>query len=273
MRLRSGSEDRPSGRTTALTTPWPAPVLVGALGGSGTRVVTRLLQHAGIFMGSDLNGAGDSEPVMGFYQKWLRRYLECGAILTAVERDTAQADLALALEHHRAGLDGGNQAWGVKVPRNILMLPFWHEMFPKPRFVHVIRSGLDMAYSKDRNQLRMVGDLILNQDELGLPDPLRAIAYWQRVNLLGADYGETKLGSRYLRLRFEDLCARPSQTDDRLRRFVGSFPSPASSAFIKREVVPPASLGRWRQHPHSETDRLREHAKEGLHRFGYDVQT
>lgn len=38
----------------------PGPVVVGALGGSGTRLIARILMESGFFMGSDLNRERDN---------------------------------------------------------------------------------------------------------------------------------------------------------------------------------------------------------------------
>jgi hypothetical protein len=224
-------------------------------------------------MGSELNEAEDSEPVMRFYGVWLRRYLECDGDLPHGEGEAARAMLGQALDQHLEDLDDVTEAWGVKVPRNILMLPFWHQLFPGLSFVHLVRSGLDMAYSKDRNQLRMVGDQILTTEEQAYPEPPRAIAYWQRVNLLAAEYGESRLGPRYLRLRFEDVCARPIWAYEQLRGISGARGTPPSPSVIEKEVDPPGSIGRWRNHPAPEIERLKEVGAMGLRRFGYQSCT
>jgi hypothetical protein len=217
-------------------------------------------------MGSELNEAEDSEPVMRFYGAWLRRYLESGAQLGA-EAEAARADFERALGAHLSGLEGRSGPWGVKVPRSILMLRYWHAAFPGLRFVHVVRDGLDMAYSRDRNQLRMVGDLVLDRAERRLGEIEQAIAYWQRVNLEAADYGQRRLPGRYLLVRFEDLCARPSEAYARVRDLVGG--RRAAPDEIAAEVRAPASIGRWRRRPVQETRSLREVGAAALRRFGY----
>lgn len=246
-----------------------APVLVGALGGSGTRVVARLLRHAGVFMGSELNEAEDSKPVMRFYGVWLRRYLENDGDLAPSEWEAATDMLGQAVGRHLEELDDVTAGWGVKVPRNILMLAFWHRLFPKLSFVHLVRNGLDMAYSKDRNQLRMVGDQVLTIEERRYPEPLRAIAYWQRVNLMAADYGESRLGPRYLRLRFEDVCAHPTWAYEQLSGISGARGVPALPDVVEKEVDPPRSIGRWRTRPSQEIRELEQVGAVGLRRFGY----
>jgi len=244
------------------------PLVVGALGGSGTRVVARLLTLAGVFMGSELNEAEDSEPVMRFYRAWLRRYLECGGRLSAADWDAAIEMLHTAVAEHLRGR-AQNVVWGVKVPRSILVLPLWLRAFPEFCFVHVVRDGRDMAYSADRNQLRMVGDLVLSRRELRLAEAPKAMTYWQRVNSSAADFGETKLGERYLRLRFEDVCEEPRLTHDRLREFANCRAPAASPEVIEGLVTRPATLGRWRQRPREELAHLEKIGAATLRRFGY----
>ncbi|BCW93430.1 MAG: hypothetical protein KatS3mg007_1324 [Thermoanaerobaculum sp.] len=54
-------------------------------------------------------------------------------------------------------------AWGWKEPRSIYLLPFWNELMPSLRFIHVIRDGRDMAFSANQNQLRKHGKCILGE--------------------------------------------------------------------------------------------------------------
>jgi len=50
------------GRTGGpILDPASGPVVVGGLGGSGTRVVAEMLRHLGVYTGADLNRAGDNE--------------------------------------------------------------------------------------------------------------------------------------------------------------------------------------------------------------------
>src|ERR687893_786132 len=50
---------------------WPAdPTIIGASGGSGTRVIARILRRAGAFIGSDLNAVEDSMPLAAFCDLW-----------------------------------------------------------------------------------------------------------------------------------------------------------------------------------------------------------
>jgi len=245
------------------------PVVIGALGGSGTRVVARLARAAGVFMGSRLNWAEDPEPMMEFYDAWLRRYLERDGGFDPAQSIAAKKEFDARLEEHLAGLDDPAAPWGVKVPRSLLMLRFWQQRFPRFKFVHLIRSGLDMVYSDDRWQLHMFGDLILSDEERGYDEHLQAMVYWRRVNAAAADYGERELASRYSRIRFEDLCAQPARVCRELGRFLNT-PDPArlvQSGF--QEITPPPTLGRWQRQPAEEVAELKRLGSAVLERFDY----
>jgi hypothetical protein len=243
-------------------------VVIGAVGGSGTRVFVRVARDGGLFMGSRLNAFEDSEPLIGFYDRWLRRYLAAGRRPPEAERTAMRADLAETLEAHLAGLPAAGGRWGIKVPKTLLMLRFWHETFPDLRFSHVVRSGLDMAYSADGNQLAEVGDLVLPPALHGRPRHVRALAYWAAANGAAADYGEAHMPGRYRRTRFEDLCADPARVIGELFEFWG-VPDRAGLPRAVAEVRPPATIGRWRARPAEETAELAPVGRAALARFGY----
>ena len=149
------------------------------------------------------------------------------------------------------------------------MLGFWQQRFPRFKFVHLIRSGLDMAYSDDRWQLHMVGDLVLTDEERQYEERLQSMAYWRRVNASAADFGERDLAPRYLRIRFEDLCAEPARVCQELGQFLNS-PDPICLAQSGiQQVSPPSTLGRWQNQPAEEVAELKRVGGAVLERFGY----
>lgn len=82
---------------------------------------------------------------------------------------------------------------------------------------------------------------------------------------MAADYGEKHLGGKYLRVRFEDLCADPAPTVLRVFEFFGLQGDAQEVADL--EVSPPVTLGRWRREPSfAEVSKVGARA---LRRFGY----
>jgi len=241
------------------------PLVIGAVGGSGTRVFSRIARHAGVFMGEHVDAQEDSVPLSRFYGEFASEYLAADGRLDPPRTDELSRRLHEGVGEHLDGLVAPDQPWGVKNPRSLLMLPFWHQRFRHMRFLHVVRSGLDMAYSATDNQIRRHGEALLGAG-MSLPAPERAMLWWSRVNILAADYGEAELGPAYLRVRLEDLCQRPQETVGSLFAFIGSRRGTEEAV---GEVATPASLGRWRERPADEIARLISVGGEALRRFGY----
>jgi hypothetical protein len=241
------------------------PLVIGGMGGSGTRVFSRIARHGGLFMGEHVDSQEDSRPLSPFYNDFASSYVAANGELDDDQREHVSERLAECVQQHLEGLPGPDHPWGVKNPRSILMLPFWHERFPSLRFLHVIRNGLDMAYSQTYSQIRRHGKAVLGAD-IDLPRAERVIVWWDRVNAMAADYGESELGQRYMRVRLEDLCSRPKRTIRRMFDFVEveGRVKPAVA-----EVRPPASLERWRRRPEAEVASLVTLGRASLERFGY----
>lgn len=57
-----------------------SPLVIGATGGSGTRVVARICRRAGYDLGKDLNEAEDALPFASFHDRWINHVLRlmCG---------------------------------------------------------------------------------------------------------------------------------------------------------------------------------------------------
>jgi hypothetical protein len=161
--------------------------------------------------------------------------------------------------------------WGWKAPRTILILPFVHELFAGMRAIHLVRDGRDMAYSRNQQQMRRHAPQLLEAEHNAATEPVRSIAFWARVNLAAARYGERELGSNYLRMRYEDICDDPSSAVVELLDFIDS---PASRESMQRVAVekirPSSSIGRWRERDQAELDRLQEIAGEALRKFDYE---
>jgi hypothetical protein len=243
------------------------PCLIGATGGSGTRVFARIVRRGGLFIGTNLNVSEDAVDLGAYSNRWINTFMEWRArpLPPGLEADMRR-DLDAVLVRHLASLAGTPRPWGWKEPRCIYLLPFLHERFPALRFLHVLRDGRDMACSPNQNQLTKHGRTLLRPEEAAWPQPVRSAALWSRLNLLTAD-GERHLSGRYLRVRFEDLCADPVPT---IRQVLEFFDLRGDAAEIARqEVTVPATLGRWRTQDAETLAAIQQVAGEALARFGY----
>ena len=245
---------------------FPGPNVIGATGGSGTRVVARILRTSGVYTGEKLNPYEDAVELGLYSDRWIDRYVAAGGDVSAEQRAEMEADLRSVLADHFATAPPDATAWGWKEPRSIYLLRFWNEAMPDLRFLHFLRDGRDMAFSENQNQLNWHGRAVLGDEFRKAKTPVRSIALWNRVNLAAADYGERVLGSRYLRVRFEDLCAEPGRAVDSIFAFFGLDGDVEAAA---AEVRPPSSLGRWQGRRSKIVDQLTQTAGPALERFGY----
>jgi len=252
--------------------PWRAPNLIGGTGGSGTRVFARIAQALGMFIGSDLNGASDALAFRPFLYRWINEYLRYTRAWDAADLNLSdmQKEFDQTLHVHCASLTDPNSPWGWKQPRNLYVLPFLHCRLPRMRLLHVVRDGRDMAYSSNQKHLANHGAALLTEHELQMPEPVQSITLWSRINCMAATFGQSVLGDRYLVVRFEDLCEDPVAVIDRVARYfrISAIESEISR-IAEREVICPASIGRWQSMSLVPGSALVKAGLPGLTRFGY----
>jgi hypothetical protein len=255
--------------TDTPTAPASSPLVIGATGGSGTRVVARIARRAGYELGTNLNSAEDAMEFVPFHNRWINRVIAADERPFSVkETEQMTSDFREALGRHLPRHGEPGQLWGWKAPRSIYFLTFFHRLFPELKFIHVLRDGRDMAFSKNQNQLRQHGRAILGWTErLLAPRAVRSILLWERINLRAAEYGAGTLQGNYLAVRFEDLCNTPRETVQRILAFLGA-PLDAEE-IAAAEVKPPTSLGRWSAEPPRLVQRLERSAARSLAQFGY----
>jgi Sulfotransferase family len=236
------------------------PGVIGATGGSGTRVLARIVQRGGMFIGTDRNRSEDALDFGALSDRWVN------AVAAGERPPELVAELRALVARQARARDAAHRAWGWKEPRSIYLVPLLDKELPGFRFLHLVRDGRDMAYSDNQVQLRKHGDALLGQGA-GMTETLRSISLWNDVNLRAADYGEERLRARYLRLRFEDLCREPEAA---VREIFGFFGLEGDVERIAaEEVAAPETLGRWRLQDASAVGALERRAGAALARFGY----
>ena len=237
-----------------------SPLIIGGVGGSGTRAVCNIVINAGYFMGKNLNKSLDSLDFQPFYNFGIRKYLE-NTDSTEIKTELKQVFLDCVSKHNTYK---NSLNWGVKNPRFILVIPFLHSIFPKMKFIHVIRDGRDMAFSNNQNQTRLYGDLFVK--DLQKENPLYNLRYWSIVNKSAFDYGMSELRENYLLVRFEDILEKPKEMTRKIFKFLGSTAIDYSK--IISEIASPPTIGRWKLHQ-EELSEMSQFEKNILEKFDY----
>jgi len=259
-----------------------APIVIGGGGGSGTRVVAAVLLRLGIHLGNDRNSAEDNllftllfkrprwfaraelrefDRAIATFKRGMLRGCSPGdvPVLLGGARDmllhndeyTVPRRVLWTLRRLRAAFRrprhaGQAPGWGWKEPNSHIYLEHLARRFPRMRYIHVMRHGLDMAYSANQAQLRNWGSLYGIEHDSGGSPAARALQFWIRSNQVAMRKAEQLLGARFLVVRFDDLCDRPRAEIRRLCDFVGVTVNEEELDRLAALPQPPASRGRYR---------------------------
>ena len=224
-----------------------SPLVIGAVGGSGTRVVAAIFREAGVYLGKDLNKPHDNLVFTRLFKhpEW--------------KRDATRNEIAARLElfeQYMTGVGfGANErkrllqimrrnphystskfyrwklprevtqktsTWGWKEPNTQLYLEELANYFPSMRYILVVRNGLDMAFSRNVQQLIHWGDLYgVEKPEDVEKTPCAQLDYWIRVTNDALEKGRRLLGDRFHVLDFEKLWKQPERKVPELLEFAG----------------------------------------------------
>ncbi len=263
-----------SGNTSSLL----PPVAIGGVGGSGTRLIAEILRQLDFYMGVDLNDANDN---LWFTLLFKRAELWSGCgpqeefdqaaqifrtgmtghgslnkdqkamvkRLAAVDRPQHPAKWM----YKRAKTILGSvrplqtfQRWGWKEPNTHIFLDRLNSAFPEMKYIHVMRNGLDMAFSRNQNQLKLWGAYFFNGEEYEIT-PYWSLKYWRLAHRRVEKIAEQMPG-RYLLLSFDAFCTAPHEGLRLLLEFLGLTVDAETEASLISLVRRPNTIGRFKQY-------------------------
>lgn len=136
-----------------------------------------------------------------------------------------------------------------KTPVNSFRIDYLRALFPKSRFLHLLRSGLDVArsiqqrieeggpwYGHDGVKWRLLSDYARRHDLGGLIDKangdarLRGLVEWR----LAVSHVRDRLQDGDLEVRYEDLVDRPQAEVDRILEWIGADRLLAASSLARK---------------------------------------
>jgi hypothetical protein len=181
----------------------------------------------------------------------------------------------------------GKQLSGDKAPFYALHMPFLHSLFPRAKFVHLIRDARDVALSvADWASKRAKGP---RRFELWSEEPIAATAFWWKWYVETAQSSGRDIGAdAYQEIRYETLAAEPENS---LRKVCDFLEVPFDPTMLdfhkgrtrrriwgrrltsKRAWLPPTpSLRDWRTHMSDRDVQLIEAITgERLQELGYEL--
>jgi hypothetical protein len=304
-------------------------VVIGAVGGSGTRLIASMMYALGVNMGTNLNSSFDNNVFVYLFRRVqtlqlsdakFKQYLdimyktfgmEKGIHLTKAESKTIDALSNIGgqqftqkwLKRHAgilkrmithgpdAGLNPESKemfneikkeiqlkrqplagTWGWKAPNSHVMMYRLHQSCPDMKYIMVIRNGLDMAFSDNKNQLELWGPVLFRKEELSQPgwssSPRLSLKYWRIVHERVLMEG-SKMGPQFFLLNYDILCDKPDKTIKELLQYLGCNPDKELVNTLSGLIRKSEGIGRFRKEDLSQFDQDDIDYVESL---GFDVK-
>lgn len=283
------------------------PVVVGGVGGSGTRVIFKLLSELGFYLGQDLNPAGDNLWFTVLFQRprWFetvseqnpkqidknlelfKKLMTTNTALTnreltlffkaahqyyrQITRSLARVTTRMRKVSQRREMDFPNFiGWGWKEPNSFIYLKYLSRFFKNLKFIFVIRHGLDMAFAA-RNQYRFWAHFFGLDQQKGwqnFPLPFKKLEYWRVANTFAIDQGQRWLGNGFWIINFDTLCKKPKEAIDNLVSFLDMDRKKINCSELYNIPKIPGSMNRFKHHDLSIFSRDQW---EAVHQFGFET--
>ena len=267
------------------------PVVIGGMGGSGTRVIAEILKESGVFLGDYTNdmldnyyfnffitGSMEDELEKESSKELNRRFMLLEKAMTnripySQKLSSLPLMIRISIEQIRTHwrvrgfwrrskwsfncvrkmltANRSIKKWGWKSPHTFLYIKHLNQNFPEMRFIQSIRDGFDMAYTKNLHHFGYLKSLGMTKPTD--PNTLPSINFeaWYRLNKKTIETGKHILKDRFLAIKFEDLCFNPESTIIQILDFLDLKNDP-------RKLVPlvtiPKTIGRHKEHIRDFTD-------------------
>lgn len=280
------------------------PIAIGGVGGSGTRLVTEITQKAGFFVGGTLNHALDNLYFTLLFKRpeWFRQLpsnedigvavdLFQRAMTIGLESNISPSEKAyinelaiqLKIPKYRTGANhliaeeiitskapnfDSHVGWGWKEPNTHIFLPQIAKGIEDIRYIHVIRNGLDMAFSKNQQQLLYWGSFMNNGSDIGETSlPSQSLDFWIKANTRAIELGTSLLADKFLVVNYDRLCSNPAVEIPRIIDFLG-VELTAKKAHQMNMMIAPVSVGRYQNH---DTKIFTQSQLDAVKKLGFDI--
>ncbi|MBL4743418.1 MAG: sulfotransferase [Cycloclasticus sp.] len=221
-----------------------SPIILIGRGGSGTRLLSQLLQEVDLFLGNTLNISNDSEEwIDSIYDLVINEKAIKNKTFGNIEIEILRLNALKILT--KKGMDKIN-LWGFKLPEIMLCVPELKMAFPKARFIHITRHPITISFRRTHMTSRLdnpIGQLVLKQaynnlkmnfdDVTNTPDEINNVISWVYQVKQVLDYVNKISDKDYLHIRYEDICQNYKSSLDQLYKYLDLTKKNANNCPIK----------------------------------------
>jgi Sulfotransferase family len=263
----------------------PPPVIVFNKSHSGSRLLAELLDSAGVFLGSHLNGSRDSLDILELVEYLVTRYYPDYSPLWDPQGSPDHELIRLlkrVFDRHLQDISSHpEQRWGWKLCETAYVLPVLDYCFPRAQYIHLIRDGRDVAFCDHKapdsifwrkiyfntERIRTFSGLRLTPQAYRRQSHVFNAIHWVNSVSVGRDYG-AMLRERYFEVRYEDLCRDFYLTAKRILNGIGIEDAEEALRTVQPAVYD-SSLGKYKTYPKRWLDRVVRIEKPLLLSLGY----
>ncbi len=245
------------------------PLIILGRGHSGTRLYTQFCEVLGYRMGSD-----PSRPSYDPHRKAFSNCIKKTA--DAYLQGNRQPKYCInnligSVYKYWKWIGKPVQHWGWKFPETYLIVPLVAEIFPRARYLHVVRDGRDIAFKRhltDRVD-RSLGRWILMQCRaLDDPHPVQAAKSWAFQIKNFESVRSCIPPTRLLDLHFEDMVSRPVESARTIAEFLGVQADETQLRFLA-DHVDPAKQAQYKKEDPAMVARVEAAVQDPLIKYGY----
>ena len=236
---------------------------------SGTSLLARILDRAGIFMGYDLTEDHES----WYFQRINTAWMSAEGWTWDHPGEPTQADMKLFdeisfLRHYvrvsRQPMKPFSflsaNTWGWKDPRNTFTIHQWKKKFPKAKIIHIYRNGMDVAISLYKRNLGM--DFTNKWYSQRLENKLEGLKLWEEYAAKAFGYDQQFPGQVH-HLSFEKLIANDTQTILKLESVVN-----CELTSLVKSMTDSERTARFNSDEHTDLKEFAQHS-EWMHKLNY----
>lgn len=234
-----------------------APVIIGGMEGSGTRVISWLVEDLGVDMQPALFEMS-FKPFDDFCKHRHIKFLK--GVWPDEKREPSFALLRDAVLAHPRAKENPPHRWGMKSPRSLSLFPWLQVALPSAKFIHIMRFPGDVNFGRKKNYVGwfqgMIPDVYTDFEE-------KYFWVWKSLNGRVYDHCKRRIPERYMVIHEEDLFFHQPQVIQRLTDFLET-----EKAFKWNDIrhpKPRKTIGRFER----DGGTIPNFARRELEAFGY----
>ncbi len=249
---------------------------IGGIGGSGTRLVAMLMSTLGFTMGRHLNTEMDNLYFTLLFKRPEILNMDNNEFAACVDlflgslygRQPCKEFVAIikkAAQSHPAGWSesvsshfirsfttkpensGFGSCTGWKEPNTHIIIDRLYQCIPSLKYIHVIRHGLDMAYSNNKRQALLWGKYLLDTEPYDTNPPY-LLRYWCAVHKRMQEFSSQWASDRpVFWLNYDKLLTDPVPILHAFLEFLGMQASENTIDTLQRLINGSSSSGKYIQ--------------------------